>query len=189
MVENEEWRAVPGYEGLYEVSSLGRVKSIKRKGVSEKIISQTKNRGGYLRVCLWKDNKGIKYSVHRLVALAFIPNQYEKEQVNHIDECKTNNCVDNLEWCTNLENHRHGTINQRISASLTNNPKMSKRVASYDCDGNLVSIYPSVYEAGRRLGISASTIRDYLKGRHNLSHAGGYKWQFTEQHLTAKKNG
>ena len=120
---NEIWKPIEGYEGLYEVSNLGRVKSLKRLHTKERILSQFLNHRGYARVNLWKENKSRKYSVHRLVAEAFIPNPDSKPQVNHIDENKTNNSVENLEWCTQLENHNHGTVNERISASLTNNPK------------------------------------------------------------------
>lgn len=168
----EEWRAVVGYEGLYEVSSFGRV----RNKNTLKVLSQSKSRQGYYRVSLWKINKSIKYSAHRLVALAFIENPDDKPQVNHIDENKTNNCVENLEWCTQIENHNHGTINERISKALTNNPKKSKPVGAFDDSMNLIFTFPSVYEASRVTGINVSCIRDSLHKR--TIRAGGYIWQF-----------
>lgn len=172
----EVWKAVKGYEGLYEVSSHGRVKSLKRLHTKERILCQAINHKGYARVVLWKENKQRKFSVHRLVAQAFIENPEAKPQVNHIDENKLNNRVENLEWCSQLENHRHGTINERISKSLTNNPKKSKPVTAYDDEGNSVFSFPSVYEASRKTGINVSSIRDCLHKR--TKHAGGYIWQF-----------
>lgn len=170
----EEWRAVKGYEGLYEVSNLGKIRNAK----TLHILSIFKNKRGYCRVDLWKNNKQKKYAVHRVVAEAFIPNIYNKPQVNHIDENKSNNNADNLEWCTQLENHNCGTVNERISKSLTNNPKKSKPVAAYDDDMNLIASFPSIYEASRQVGISASTIGDCLHHRRGAIHAGGYRWQF-----------
>ena len=176
----EVWKSVVGYEGLYEVSNFGRVKSLKRLHTKERIVSQWLNHRGYARVTLWKENKQRKYSVHRLVAEAFIPNPEAKPQVNHIDENKTNNAAWNLEWCTQTENHNHGTINERISASLTNNPQKSKPVSAFDDKGNLISTYPSIYEASRRLGVSASSIRNCIKGRNRMKHCHGYVWKYSE---------
>lgn len=107
-MENEEWRNVPGYEGKYQVSNFGRVKSLSRfdrynRFVTEKILVPRKHTGGYLRVQLSRKD----FYIHRLVAEAFIPKVHGKEQINHKDMNKQNNCVDNLEWCTQLENNQH----------------------------------------------------------------------------------
>lgn len=174
----EMWKPIEGYEGLYEVSNLGRVKSLKRLHTKERILSYFLNRQGYQRVNLWKENQSKKYSVHRLVAKAFVDNPENKNVVNHIDENKQNNCSCNLEWVTGLENHNCGTINKRISKSLTNNQKKSKPVKAFDDDGNCIGSFPSVYEASRSTGINVSSIRDCLHCRSK--HAGGYIWQFTE---------
>lgn len=120
----EIWRDVEGYEGLYEVSNLGKVRSVDRyikdrKGRKQfkegKIIAQTKRRKEqrYLSVNLWKNNRIKAYVVHRLVAKAFIPCIKGKNFVNHKDENPENNCVSNLEWCTAKENINFGTRTQR----------------------------------------------------------------------------
>lgn len=166
------WRDVKGYEGLYMVSDSGIVKSCK----TGKEKSPFKNRRGYIRVQLWKNNVGRAFSVHRIVAEAFIPNPEGKPQVNHIDENKENNAAANLEWNTQIENHNHGTINQRISRKLTNNPKKSKPIRALTDDGKEVFRFPSVYEASRVTGINPSSIRDSAHERN--IHGGGYIWRF-----------
>ena len=125
---------------------------------------------------LWKNNVGRAFSVHRIVAEAFIPNPEGKPQVNHIDENKENNAAANLEWNTQIENHNHGTINQRISRKLTNNPKKSKPIRALTDDGKEVFRFPSVYEASRVTGINPSSIRDSAHERN--IHGGGYIWRF-----------
>ena len=169
----EEWKTIEGYEGLYEVSNTGRIRNRNRK-----IIKTFSNKEGYIRVTLCKNNKPKTFSVHRLVALAFIPNTENKPQVNHIDEDKANNVFTNLEWVTQKENHNHGTINERISQSLKNNPKKSKPVSAFDDFGNLIFSFPSIYEAERQTGINNDVIRDCLHKRNRVKKAGGYRWEF-----------
>ena len=130
----EEWRDIKGYEGIYQVSNLGRVKSCERdvhfikntgthftKHYRERILSPNLSTPGYLTVMLYKDNRngGPKQSkrcqIHILVAQAFIPNPDNLPQINHKDEDKKNNCVDNLEWCTRQYNMKYGTLPYRIS--------------------------------------------------------------------------
>lgn len=105
---------IQGYEGLYAITSCGKVWSYK----SKRFLMPYKHYKGYLLVKLTKDGIRKAYTVHRLVAEAYIPNPENKEQVNHKDENKANNCVNNLEWMTNKENANYGTRNERISNTL-----------------------------------------------------------------------
>lgn len=119
---NEIWKDVPGYEGFYSVSNFGRVKQLKDNRFGkfidcDKIKKLTPDKDGYLRTSLTKDKKEKKFMVHRLVAMTFIPNPYNYPQVNHKDEVKNNNCVDNLEWCTEEYNANYGTRTERILES------------------------------------------------------------------------
>lgn len=118
----EIWKPAKGFEGYYEVSNLGRVRSVDRvvaaKGNSEKLIKGKlltlhTNKDGYKRTTLCKENKLFTKFVHRLIAEVFIPNPDNLPQVNHKDEVKSNNCVDNLEWCTAKYNINYGTAKQR----------------------------------------------------------------------------
>ena len=120
---NEEWRDIKGYEGKYQVSNLGRVKSLNynKTGVEGYIAAE--NSRGYLRVGLSKKGKRKMFSVHRLVAETFIPNPNNYSQVNHKDENKQNNKVDNLEWCTPKYNSNYGTHNKKISEKLKGKEK------------------------------------------------------------------
>ena len=115
----EIWKPVVGYEGLYEVSSLGRARSLGRfvsinRFLKGRILRLCYNAKGYLRAQLSSNNKAKMYMVHRLVAIAFLPNPDNLPEVNHIDEDKTNNSVENLEWCDGKYNVNYGTRNDRI---------------------------------------------------------------------------
>jgi hypothetical protein len=160
---NETWKPVVGYEGLYEVSNMGRVRSltkvctITRNGITMdiphpgKILTPQRRQHGYLGVPLYgkggHKTRGFRtHSVHRLVAEAFIPNPNNLPEVNHKDEDKTNNRADNLEWMSHYENTHYGTGIARRSKTNTNNPNRSTRVAQYTVDGELVRIWPSYQE-------------------------------------------
>ena len=164
----KEWKPVVGYEGLYEVSNMGRVKSLKRLRTKERIIAQFQNHRGYARVTLWKDNSQKKYSVHRLVAEAFIPNPNNLPEVNHIDGDKQNNHMDNLEWCTRSENilHAYRTgLEKSIKGAKHHRSKLTQEQADY-----IRSVYKKrdpIYGGvalAMRFGVSLDTIMNIMRG-------------------------
>ena len=168
----EIWKDVIGYEGWYQVSNLGRVKSLDRVvkykngktyKYKEEIRTLTKDNKGYLRVLVSKNGKHQNLRVHRLVAQAFIPNPRDLSQVNHKDEDKTNNRVDNLEWCDCQYN---------VDYSL------SKPVCQYDDNGNLLRVWKSIIEASRNLQIPDTHIGECCKGVYKQS--GGYVWRYAD---------
>ena len=185
----EEWRNIEGYEGKYQVSNLGRVRSfIKTK--SGKILSLTPDKNGYLACHLYKNGKRKCEKVHRLVAQEFIPNPNNLPQVNHKDEVKTNNNSDNLEWCTNEYNHNYGTINKRISRS--NKGKHTgeksylygKKGKEHPTSKKIRCIttgekFESISEASNKYKINVSSITGCCKGR--LKTAGKMRWEYMEE--------
>ena len=167
----EIWKDKKDYEGHYQVSNFGRVKSIKFG--KEIILKQHINiKGGYYYVCLLKNGKHKNYYVHRLVAQAFIDNPNNLPEVNHKDECKTNNVVSNLEWCDRKYNHNYGTINERISQS------QSKPVLQYDLNGNLIKEWKSINECGRN-GFNQGDICKCCNGKRKT--AKGFIWVYKNE--------
>lgn len=177
----EVWKDIEGYEGLYQVSNLGRVKSLERvkpngQCVPEKNKTPCLKGNGYLALQLYKDGKPKNYYIHRLVADHFIPNLEGKETVNHINGNKQNNSADNLEWCTYTENNKHAYKTGLNDENHRRNRKGSISIAQYDCNMKLIATYPSIREAERQTGISSQSIsRGILKGWKY----GGYIWKRT----------
>ena len=163
--ENEEWKPVVGYEGLYKVSNQGRVRSLPRNSTSGKILKLKTNTDGYLLATLYKDGKSKSYRVHRLVALAFIPNPNNLPEINHKSEEKWLNTVDNLEWCDRVYNINYGNRTK----------KTSKPVKQLTLNGELVYIWPSMAEAGRN-GFNHQNICSCCQGKHKTAY--GYKWKY-----------
>lgn len=148
----EVWKPVVGYEGLYEVSNKGNVVSLKRN--MRTILSPSIKSNGYLQLCLYKKGKGKSLYVHRLVAESFLDRVDGKEQVNHLDEDKLNNSVENLEWCTSKENNAHGTRVVRMAKSQ-GTPVMCVETGE---------IFYSQGECSRKMRLSQPAINMVLQG-------------------------
>lgn len=172
----EEWRAVVGYEGLYEVSNLGRVRSLFRY---KKIVKGVPTNKGYLRVTLCKDKVHRLCSIHRLVAMAFLPNPNNYPCVNHKDEIRTNNKVDNLEWCSYKYNVNYGNIVEKKRQSR-DYASISKIIEQID-NGKVINTYPSISEAARNLSSSRYAKTNICRACHTAnSKAYGYEWRYKE---------
>ena len=183
----EIWKDIPGYEGLYQVSNMGQVRSLDvwiksnnpkssdtmfRKG---RVLRQYARTGGYLNVCLSKDGKVKPMRVHRLVAQAFIPNPNNYPEVNHIDHSRTNNCVDNLEWCTRQYNFDYSGV--RYCRAFA--------VDQLTMDGEYITTYYSQREAARAIGGHGINISLCCRGL--ASHAYGYKWRRSSDEQGSKR--
>ena len=168
----EQWKDITGYEGLYQVSSKGRVRSFrkwKRAGCpDEYILKPTPNNRGYHMVTLYSGTERHKYLVHRLVAEAFLPNDSGLPQVNHIDENVGNNSVENLEWCTAMYNNCYGTA--RFRTMVTKGQPVEQRLIN----GQLLATYISTAVAMEITGISRKEIAECVRGK--LKSAGGFVW-------------
>ena len=184
----EIWKDIIGYEGYYQISSLGKIKSIKRfrgngKGgyiQKEKYIKGWTN-GGYIRVSLCSLLFKQGFFLHRIIAVAFIPNPENKPCINHIDGNKKNNSLNNLEWVTYSENNQHAfDIGLRHGA----NPKV---VIQYDKNGSFIKEYESILLASKETKIIRQSICRHLSGQRPF--AGGFVWKLksgTGQHLSKK---
>lgn len=153
----EVWKDIRGYEGFYQSSTFGRVRSLDRwvkcpngsiRCCKGKILKPVTNKYGYLKVGLWKNGKVKNFLVHRLVAEAFLPNPENLPCVNHKDENKLNNNVNNLEFCDCKYNINFGTRTEKVIAKNTNG-KLSKKVLQYTLDGQFVREWKSIRECGR----------------------------------------
>ena len=182
MTEIEIWKPIKNWEDLYEVSNFGRVRSKDRvvnrivKGkiiptkYTGKILSSHLNRGyEYTTLTNYPTKKPVK--VHRLVAEAFIPNPDNLPQVNHKDENKENNCVDNLEWCTCEYNVNYGTAKERADK----NRKI--KISQYDLNNNWIKDWDSAVDAALALGINRARINGCVLGLKEHKTAGGYIWK------------
>lgn len=168
---NELWKPIRGYEGLYEISTMGRVRSL-RNG---KILRPWKNTNGYLYVDLFKDGKRKHFKVHRLVAEAFLKPVPGKDFVNHLDEVKTSNHYSNLKFCTVKENLNWGTRNERVAKAKING-KLSKPVQGINpSTGKVVVEFPSIAEAGRN-GYAQGNVSNCCLGKYKTAY--GFIWRY-----------
>lgn len=174
----EKWKDIEGYEGIYQVSNLGNVRSLYFKNNKYKIDrikerSKTLDKKGYLRVILCKDGKIKNFQVHRLVAQAFIPNPNNYNEVNHKDENPSNNRVDNLEWCTHKYNMNYGSIREKI------NKKKRKKIIQYDLNGNFIKKWESIIDIERMLNISSQCI--FYACKNKTKNTKGYIWRYVDE--------
>jgi hypothetical protein len=175
---------------LYQVSNLGRIKRLPKKMnanfrnkkyeyISEEIIKKPYiSNKGYMQIGLTIDKKFSTKTIHRLVAEAFIPNPNKFLQVNHIDGDKFNNNVENLEWCTAKGNIKHAYNNNLKHGIKGSKNILSKTIAQYDKDNNLINIFGSIREAERMTNIKNQSIVRNLKGKSKTS--GGFIWRYVE---------
>lgn len=188
----EIWKDIKGYEGLYKVSNLGRIKSFKTS--KTKVLTNQPDSRGYLQIGLIKDKKRKNFKVHRLVAEAFIENKFNKPHVNHINEDKMDNRSVNLEWVTQSENANHGScqirkrlktvgrkrtkefIKKMMETKIRNNTVNNKRVPVKCLDENI--IFNSTNEAAEYFGIRASEITACCRGKRKS--CGGHKWEYAK---------
>lgn len=183
----EKWVTIPGYEGYYQVSNLCRIKSLKRviKGghgtrtVNERILKQGKDTMGYIQILLRKKGVTKRHSVHRLMAILFIPNPLKFKTVNHKDGNKQNNSLENLEWCTLQDNLLHAFntgLKSRAKLKIMGQAAAMKlRKPICQMNGEEV-IYESILSASKTTHIPISNIVEVLKGRRKT--AGGYQWKY-----------
>lgn len=180
----EIWKDVKGYEDIYQVSNMGRVRSLDivieaRNGRIQykkgKIMAINRYPNGYCYVNFCVNGKRTSQLVHRLVATAFISNSENKPEVNHKDENILNNRVDNLEWMTSKENANYGTRNKRVGK------KLSVKVIKLDKEHNPIKIYNSLIDAGKENNIDISSIIRVCKGRQYTSK--GYIWMYYNDYL------
>ena len=187
----EVWKDIYGFP-YYQVSNIGRVKSLKGYGgVEERILKPRKDKGGYLEVNLCKNGKFYNKLIHRLVAEAFLPNDdLFKTDINHKDENKENNFVflnddgtvnaskSNLEWCDVAYNNSFGSRNERIAKTEINHPKKSKVVLQYSLDGVFIKKWASTQEVKRQLGFNQGNISECCNGKRQTHK--GYIWRYKD---------
>ena len=170
---NEEWRAVKGYEGLYEVSNTGKVRSLNYKGKTGYVreMCLKKHPDGYRQVQISRQGFNETICVHRLVAEAFLPNQRGLPQINHIDYDKTNNNVTNLEWCDPSRNTKHSWENPTRKRAYR-----AEKIAQYALDGRLIAIWENCISVKNELGYHQTSIWECCEGKRHTAY--GFIWRY-----------
>lgn len=196
MNEQEIWKPIEGWEGLYEISNLGRVRGVEKvtpfgsrtKTYHMRLLTPCVGKRGYYVVALNHNNKAKTYTLHRLIAKAFIPNPENKPCIDHIDGNKLNNKIDNLRWCTYKENSNNPITRKKMSTSTKKNWNIGlfenrnnityRKVGQYTKNGILLMVYNSIKEASEQTNINASSITCVCTGRNPKRHtAGGFIWK------------
>jgi hypothetical protein len=173
----EIWKDLEGYEGLYQISNFGNIKSLSKKFfngnhdvvLKERLLKQSYCKDGYKKVCLCKNNKKKSYLIHRLVAKTFVKNPYCYYQVNHKDENKENNMAENLEWCDSKYNVNYGTRNYKISTNV------SKGVLQFDLNNKLIKKWDSARKVCNELNFNYDYI---MRACREEKSAYGYIWKY-----------
>jgi hypothetical protein len=182
MIE-EIWKDIDFTNGEYQVSNLGRIKSMQRivkdsKGrlqpINEKLIKGWINQKGYVEVSI----KGKSHKVHRLVAKAFIENLELKPSVNHIDFNKENNCLQNLEWVTNKENTHHAIVNNRIKRQIGSSHYKAKAVNQFEKNGDFVRKWDCMSDLERQMNVDRSNLIRHLQGSSRYKSVKGFKFEY-----------
>lgn len=172
-IENEEWKPIEGYEGMYEVSNKGKIKSLARdynnRTLHDRIMKQYVGKTGYFCIRLCKNGKTKLFKVHRLIAEAFIDNPNKLPFINHLDGNKLNNSISNLEWCSPSRNIKH--------AYLTG-LRRTQSVFQLDVEGKVLKMWGSISEASEKTGVDISKICSCCRGGQKT--AGGYVWKYAE---------
>ena len=181
MNKNVIWKPVLNYEGLYEVSNYGQIKSLNwysHKGL-EHLLTPQITKKGYYRIVLYKDKVVKSYAMHRLVFEAFNGVIPEKMQINHKNEIKTDNRLENLEVCDGFYNNNYGTKCQRLSEKLKNHPNISRPILQYDKSKNFIKEYPSMAEAARIVKGKLQNIYQCANGKRKSAY--GSIWEYKEE--------
>lgn len=188
---SEEWRDIKGYEGIYQISDCGRVKSLGRmvhmhngyRYTNERFLRPDIKKNGYLFYHLYPGDRTEKSEyAHRLVAQAFIPNPSHKKDVNHIDGNKLNNCVDNLKWVTRSENqiHAYNVLKRTREHPMGWDNKLAKHIVQLDLDGTFVKKWASSCDFQRQTGKTEANVRRCLKGKQKTAY--GFRWVYLEDY-------
>ena len=182
----EIWKDIKGYEGLYQASNLGRIKSLKhiRKNGTKKSFIQKERilkpaiqkESGYQFVVLCRDNNPKGYRVHRLIAETFLSNPNKYRCVNHKDENKANNNLNNLEWCTHKYNNNYGTKKERLRKA--HQKTQGRKINQYDLDGNFLKQWNCMMDAERQLKIKRASSGICSCCKNKIKSAHGYKWEY-----------
>ena len=194
----EIWKDIPGYEGLYQASNLGRIKGLKRKVstgnngyriIKEQIKKPVLQKSGYYHIALYKNCKRQEFNVHKIILMTFNPvKKNEETSIDHIDMNKTNNSLNNLEWVTPKENNRRmwdkkppkTTLKKTLASSKNIQiaiEKSKKKVAQYK-NNKLICVYNSISDAARKLNIQGSHIGKCCKNKYGFKTCGGYEWRY-----------
>lgn len=177
----EWWKFIPGYDCRYMVSNKGRVLSLNYNKTGIPRLLSINIFKGYNRVGLTQNGKPKWNFVHRLVAAAFLPNPNNLPCVNHKNEIKTDNRVENIEWCSYSYNINYGARNEKTGEKLRNNNRRSKPVIQYTPKGEYITTFKSIREAERQTGVNQSFIMKCCKGLYEFACVKGgprYKWSY-----------